>query len=529
MSNAGATVASIVAGAIADGDAVSVEGIAVTGVAATNGQWQFSTDGGASWQAVGSVGDANALLLGDTDRLRFLPNAQNGATPALDYRAWDRTSGVAATKVDTTTHGGTTAFSAAEDRVSLLVSSVNDAPGLGGASLADPSDGAGETIAGLFGGRFSDVDAGASFGGIAVVSNAAPASEGQWEYSSDGGTSWSAVGSVSDGASALALAPGSRLRFVPAGELAMDPTALGVRALDDSYSGGFTTNAGGAETRIFVNTTGSGGSSAISANVANLSAPGAVGSGVEETSTPEPEAPEPDPILTEPIDTEREDPEATADPGAAEPVPEVVPELPIGGLERSLPPVSLGLVAPTPEPFTWPPPREEAEPSLRDSDASGHSWIDAEASDPKVLLGAPAAAAFFEAFGAGEFLDPDAGYLRELDRLRDAVLDQVDLERTVVASSVALTTGLSIGYALWLTRGGLLIASLASSLPVWRLVDPIPVLASLARAAGDEDDESLGSLVGEVERRDEEPTPERPADPESEPEPERRFGSGSSR
>jgi hypothetical protein len=34
-----------------------------------------------------------------------------------------------------------------------------------------------------------------------------------------------------------------------------------------------------------------------------------------------------------------------------------------------------------------------------------------------------------------------------------------------------------VGYVLWLLRGGALIASLLSSLPAWRLIDPLPVLS----------------------------------------------------
>ena len=67
----------------------------------------------------------------------------------------------------------------------------------------------------------------------------------------------------------------------------------------------------------------------------------------------------------------------------------------------------------------------------------------------------------------------------------------------MVSSTIAVSSGLSVGYVLWLTRGGLLIASLVSSLPAWRLIDPIPVLASLRfdEEFDEEEDESLDSLV----------------------------------
>ena len=76
------------------------------------------------------------------------------------------------------------------------------------------------------------------------------------------------------------------------------------------------------------------------------------------------------------------------------------------------------------------------------------------------------------------------------------------VDQTVVGSTVAVSTGLSVGYVLWLVRGGVLLSSVLSSLPAWRLVDPLPVLAYAQKSPGmapdDEDDgESLESLVDE--------------------------------
>ena len=44
-----------------------------------------------------------------------------------------------------------------------------------------------------------------------------------------------------------------------------------------------------------------------------------------------------------------------------------------------------------------------------------------------------------------------------------------------------LSTGLSVGYVLWLGRGGVLLASLLSALPAWSTLDPLPVLAQVRR------------------------------------------------
>ncbi|HET7597905.1 MAG TPA: cadherin-like domain-containing protein, partial [Burkholderiales bacterium] len=85
-------------------------------------------------------------------------------------------------------------------------------------------------------------------------------------------------------------------------------------------------------------------------------------------------------------------------------------------------------------------------------------------------------------------------FLRELDRLRETIRGETEFEHRLIGSAVAVGTGLSVGYVIWLLRGGLLITSLLSSLPAWRYVDPLPVLGRL-RGDDDEDDESLESIV----------------------------------
>ncbi|MGZ8380612.1 MAG: tandem-95 repeat protein, partial [Nitrospira sp.] len=118
-------------GGISDVDSGASKGIAITGSNQTNGVWYYTTNGGTTWTAVGSVSNTSALLLADNGsaRLYFAPNANyNGtSTAALTVRAWDQTSGTAGTKVSTASNGGTTAFSSATDTVDVTVTAVNDA------------------------------------------------------------------------------------------------------------------------------------------------------------------------------------------------------------------------------------------------------------------------------------------------------------------------------------------------------------------------------------------------------------------
>ena len=69
--------------------------------------------------------------------------------------------------------------------------------------------------------------------------------------------------------------------------------------------------------------------------------------------------------------------------------------------------------------------------------------------------------------------------------------------RVVVGSSLALTTGFSVGYFLYLLRGGAIMASMMTSLPAWRFVDPLPILNSLddLNGADKSDKESLQTIV----------------------------------
>ena len=134
--NSGTRVSDIIASAggdrITDADPSALEGIAVTAASAASGAWQYSTNDGATWTALGSPSDAAArLLASDTaTRVRFVPVADfNGLVdPGITFRAWDQTQGAGGGTADTTVSGGTTAFSTATETASINVLPVNDAP-----------------------------------------------------------------------------------------------------------------------------------------------------------------------------------------------------------------------------------------------------------------------------------------------------------------------------------------------------------------------------------------------------------------
>jgi murein DD-endopeptidase MepM/ murein hydrolase activator NlpD len=134
--NAGALITDLIASAggdrITDPDAGAVEGIAVTDADTIHGSWQFSTNNGGTWTALGAVSTVSARLLAAdaSTRVRFIPAVDfNGANPtALTFRAWDRTSGANGDLASTSPNGGTTAFSTAIETASLAITPVNDRP-----------------------------------------------------------------------------------------------------------------------------------------------------------------------------------------------------------------------------------------------------------------------------------------------------------------------------------------------------------------------------------------------------------------
>jgi hypothetical protein len=116
---------------VTDADADALLGIAVTAADTSNGTWWYSTNGGTNWNALGAVADNNArLLAADANtRIYFQPNANYNGTvaSAITFRAWDRTTGSNGTLADTSTNGGTTAFSSATDTASITVNAMAEA------------------------------------------------------------------------------------------------------------------------------------------------------------------------------------------------------------------------------------------------------------------------------------------------------------------------------------------------------------------------------------------------------------------
>ncbi len=217
-SNNGVLVSTLIAGNVSDPDIGQTEGIAITQADNTSGVWQFSIDGGGSWNAVGAVSDTQALLLtGNANtRVRFVPNGvfSGLVSPGISFRAWDGFTGSPTGIADTTTNGGSTAFSTAHASSSIL---VNDAPVLSGANnlttiVENPPSNVGTAVSALIAGQATDPNGNPLGIAVTAVNN----TNGVWQYSTDSGANWTNFGSVSANSARLLSADVTTfVRFVP--------------------------------------------------------------------------------------------------------------------------------------------------------------------------------------------------------------------------------------------------------------------------------------------------------------------------
>ena len=138
------------------------------------------------------------------------------------------------------------------DLFTLNVIPVNDAPvATGTATLAaideDMASPPGATVSDLFVGNFSDAadqvlggSSANSFVGIAISSHTVDASKGAWQYSTDGGSSWTPL-AVATTTASITLNASDQLRFVPAANYNGAATALSANLIESGQ--GITSGA----------------------------------------------------------------------------------------------------------------------------------------------------------------------------------------------------------------------------------------------------------------------------------------------
>jgi hypothetical protein len=102
----------------------------------------------------------------------------------------------------------------------------------------------------------------------------------------------------------------------------------------------------------------------------------------------------------------------------------------------------------------------------------------------------------------------------DVQKVRSDADGKLKFNQNVVASTTAVSATLSIGYVIWLVRGGALLSSLLASIPAWSLVDPLPVLGSMGSNDEDSDDESLDEMIKKSKAARAKPAVQIPSHPE---------------
>ncbi|MGE5610929.1 MAG: hypothetical protein ACM359_16890, partial [Bacillota bacterium] len=183
-----------------------------------------STDGWATALSAGPADEAGQTLsfevstnndalfsavpaIDSTGKLTFTPAVDASGTATVTVRLKDN-GGIAAGGVDTS----------ADQTFTITVTPVNDAPVLAGtqnltAINEDATTNTGTLVSDLILGQTIDADSGA-LKGIAIT--AVDTTHGTWEYTTDGGTTWTAIAGVANTTALLLAADANtRVRFVP--------------------------------------------------------------------------------------------------------------------------------------------------------------------------------------------------------------------------------------------------------------------------------------------------------------------------
>jgi hypothetical protein len=504
-------------------------------------------------------------IAGGADAARFVIDSVTGVVsflPAPDYEAPADVGADNVYEVTVQVSDGTRTDTQA---IAVTVTPVNEAPVLDNSGLMtlvtineDETSNGGNAVAAMVatagGDRITDVDAG-SLEGIAITTLFS--GNGTWQYSGDGGGTWSDVGAVSD-VSALPLRDTDLLRFVPDG-INGGLASFVFRAWDQ------TSGSAGSHVNVSVN----GGETAFSAATATANitvvpvndAPWGASDSYMVGNNSVLDIPG-NGVLSNDADLEGDalgvvliaEPQhgtlVLRDEGSFLYVPQisffgadsfvyrawdgvdhshpvtvtivVIPEAGPPGVGDSQPPRPRDEGQPPPTPtlpqddesrHTRPP--AEDEPS---QDRTRHHQLEpyrygevvwtgthpgesvgGDAADAQLQRRAGRASAVKARFGAapwgilGTVADWGSGE-EFVGYLGNELIERLPISPLLLGATTAVT--ITAGYVLWALRGGFLAATLLSSLPAWIAFDPLPIFdARDRRRPEDGDDDSLGSLL----------------------------------
>ena len=90
-----------------------------------------------------------------------------------------------------------------------------------------------------------------------------------------------------------------------------------------------------------------------------------------------------------------------------------------------------------------------------------------------------------------------ASMSRDLDMFDYDFKVEGAVDQVTFATLSSITSVLTVGYVLWMVRGGMLMASFVSSIPAWQSVDPLNIVEFGSLGSAEGDDESLESIVNQ--------------------------------
>ena len=94
----------------------------------------------------------------------------------------------------------------------------------------------------------------------------------------------------------------------------------------------------------------------------------------------------------------------------------------------------------------------------------------------------------------------------DLNAMDRKLLSQLSTQELVIGTALTVSTGFTVGYVIWMLRGGMLLTSLLAQMPAWRLIDPLVVLSRGGRfRMTTRKQETLETIVDSLEDRPVEP------------------------
>lgn len=92
-------------------------------------------------------------------------------------------------------------------------------------------------------------------------------------------------------------------------------------------------------------------------------------------------------------------------------------------------------------------------------------------------------------------------WLEQLRQVREQLDGDVPLSNAMIGTTAFVSGGLSVGYVVWILRGGALMSTLLSSLPAWQTIDPMPILGQRQRADQHDEGDRIERMFGKFRDR----------------------------